>query len=443
MLFVEIQRGKKGMETQRYNNSMMKTAACTARLIKGTRSEESEGDVEEEDQQKNKDTYYADAWFGSVDAALAAMERQSQLVCVIKTNSSRYPKQFIESKMQDWPAGSHLLLESRIEFKKLYALGYKYCKKKTICFLFTEGAGHTEEGDPYVARWKDEHGNTVRKFVKRPDVIANYFHHSNRVDTHNHARQGELQLEKAWITTDGFFRIATTLFGLTITDAWLAYKHHLHPRHRHKRITIVDFASLLAKDLLENKMNRTIPCPDTMSTSILCNPADYAKAGPRTGSVVKVNKTRPSEVPEQEKLTQDSYFDEIDLYESEEDAPGEMRAGEKEQMEITASMHEMHTIVLSNEWTSENKTRTYSDGKKKACPSKRRKRGKCLYCNDRNTAYYCAACPPGPRSRKHWVCGPPVPLDLGNVSKQAKCQRAHREAWMHRIQTEEDDMTVE
>ena len=229
MIFIEIQRGKKGMESVKHNNTMLKTAACTARLIEGTRNEEESleglGTVEIEDEnEKKKDTYYADAWFGSVDAVLAAMDRQSHLVCVVKTNTNRYPKNYIESKMQAWPPGSHLLLEAMIEFKKVYALGYKYSKKKVLCFLFSKGAGHTEEGDPYIAKWKDENGNTIRKFVKRPDVIARYFSQSNKVDMHNHARQGELQLEKAWITTNGFFRVATTLFSLTVTDCWRAYR---------------------------------------------------------------------------------------------------------------------------------------------------------------------------------------------------------------------------
>ena len=165
MIYVEIQRGKDGMSDAKYNKTMMKTAACTARLIEGTRTEEealepTRNEISNE-VEGTKDTYYADAWFGSVDAVLAAMERQTHLVAVIKTNSNRFPKKFIEEKMKNWPPGSHLLLESNIEFKKVFALGYKYSKKKVLCFVFGKGAGHTEEGEPYIAKWKDANGNTI------------------------------------------------------------------------------------------------------------------------------------------------------------------------------------------------------------------------------------------------------------------------------------------
>ena len=44
-------------------------------------------------------------------------------------------------------------------------------------------------------------------------------------DKHNHARQHELRLEKYWITTDCWFRIITTVIGITVTDCWKAYRH--------------------------------------------------------------------------------------------------------------------------------------------------------------------------------------------------------------------------
>ena len=440
------------MASTKHSNTMLKTAACTARLIEGTRNEEEslEGldtvDLRDENDQK-KDTYYADAWFGSVDAVLAAMDRQSHLVCVIKTNSNRYPKHYIESKMQDWPPGSHLLLEAMIDFKKVYALGYKYSKKKVLCFLFSEGAGHTEEGDPYIAKWKDENGNTIRKRVKRPDVVARYFQQSNKVDMHNHARQGELQLEKAWITTNGFFRVATTLFSLTVTDCWRAYRHHLHKRHRHKNIGIAEYASLLAKDLLENRMSRSIPDTERLNMNIqepiVPNPPNLRRHhSPKhpNARTVRYRQGQLKEVPDSEPLTQDSFLMEIDLLQSEEERD---RSGSSEDdgqdRKLPGTMHEQHCIVLNNEWTAEHKTRTYPDGKKRKLTTKRRKRGKCLYCGDRNTAYYCPTCPPGRQAKKHWVCGPPVDWNSKTTSSHIECQKLHKKAWMIRIQKEEDE----
>ena len=449
MVYIELQRGKKGMTSAKYNQTLMKTAACTARLIEGTReTNDKPGEIrterEEKDEIKNKDkTYFADAWFGLVNAVLAATERGSHLVCVVKTNTNRYPKKFLESTMQKWPPGSHLLLQAFIEGKFVYDLGYKYSKKKVICFLFNKGAGHTEDGDPYIAKWKDPHGNTVRRFVKRPDVVAKYFQNSNTVDMHNHARQGELQLEKAWITTDRFFRVATTLFAITVTDSWKAYRHHLHPRHRHKHIGIAEFASLCAKDLLNNKMSREVPNPETMNTTIgVRKHPRAAKTGPRTGTVIRLKPNHLKEVPETEKLTQDSWLSEIDLAESsEETKESDTESKDKGNRKIPPTTHEVHTIILNNEWTTEHKTKTHCNSKRKTSSSKRRKRGKCLYCNDRNTGFYCASCPPSLQSKKHWVCGPPECLSASNNRRHAQCQRAHVRAWKERVRRELDKMT--
>ena len=66
--------------------------------------------------------------------------------------------------MKEWPAGSHLVLEATTDVNmKLLAVGYKYNKGKVTCFIATAGAGHTEAGVSYEARWKDDNLNTCSK----------------------------------------------------------------------------------------------------------------------------------------------------------------------------------------------------------------------------------------------------------------------------------------
>lgn len=96
--------------------------------------------------------------------------------------------------------------------------------------------------------------------MPRPTVIGNYFKKSNTIDCHNEMRQFFLKLEKHWITTDGFFRIITTFFGICITDAWRGYRHHMpKENHRHANVSIIDFADMLLKDMLENTFERKAP----------------------------------------------------------------------------------------------------------------------------------------------------------------------------------------
>ena len=47
--------------------------------------------------------------------------------------------------------------------------------KKVLFFIATKGAGHTEPGEPYVAKWKDKNLNTLTREVARPEIVSKYF----------------------------------------------------------------------------------------------------------------------------------------------------------------------------------------------------------------------------------------------------------------------------
>ena len=203
------------------------------------------------------DTFVADSWFGSISTALSMrnetiMEDKANSILQIKTATSNYPKKFLEAAMKDWPGGSHIVMTATVGNEKLYAVGYKYCKKKNLCFVFNEVASHTEPGEPYVARWKDKNGNEQFREVPRPACCAKYFISSNCIDVHNQLRQDDLALEEHWITQDGYFWIFTKVFGLCVTDGYLGYKHHLHRKHCHKELPMKEFANIMCLDLLSN-----------------------------------------------------------------------------------------------------------------------------------------------------------------------------------------------
>jgi len=158
--------------------------------------------------------------------------------------------------MKNWPAGLHIVLEgSASEGIDLLSLGYKYNSRKVLCFISTNNVGSTMTSSFYEATWRDNNGNTMSHQIPCPQIISEYFQNSNTIDKHNHVRQFLLELEKHWITEDGFFRIITTLFGMGITDCWKAYKFHLGNRHRHKNISIDGFVDLLCHDLLSNQFS--------------------------------------------------------------------------------------------------------------------------------------------------------------------------------------------
>ena len=165
--------------------------------------------------------------------------------------------------MKDWPPGTHLVLETTIKDKRYYALGYKYNMKKVLCFIATEGAGHTGDGDPYEAKWLDANGRMASRTITRPHMLSEYFKYSNQIDKHNHARQSQLAIEKNLITTCGYFRLWCTYLGITVTDCWKVYRHGLGDKMPNKEISILSFANILCKTHLlndySNSLNESTP----------------------------------------------------------------------------------------------------------------------------------------------------------------------------------------
>jgi hypothetical protein len=55
----------------------------------------------------------------------------------------------------------------------------------TLLFVATKNAGSTKKGNPYNMKYTDDWGNVHVHEVDRPDIISNFFEHSNMIDKHN------------------------------------------------------------------------------------------------------------------------------------------------------------------------------------------------------------------------------------------------------------------
>ena len=132
-------------------------------------------------------------------------------------------------------------------------------------FIFTEGAGHTESGEPYIAKWTDKNGNRCERRIPRPQVCSTYFTKCNGIDVHNQMRQKELKLEKCWVTANGYFRICTSLFGMVIVDGWRGYQRSTRPSHRHYNLSLMKFADMSVLDMLTNELDDDVTLDDSIS----------------------------------------------------------------------------------------------------------------------------------------------------------------------------------
>lgn len=104
---------------------------------------------------------------------------------IVKTARAGYPKKFLEEPMEEWPEGSHLVLETEVDNCEIVTTGYNYNKKKVICFISHKNAGSTSCNGYYEAAWKDRHLNTMPSNIPHLDIVGNYFWKSNLVDIHN------------------------------------------------------------------------------------------------------------------------------------------------------------------------------------------------------------------------------------------------------------------
>jgi hypothetical protein len=87
-------------------------------------------------------------------------------------------------------------------------------------------------------------------------VISKFFQSSNIIDTHNQLRQDLLRLETKWKTRSAYFRLATTLIGINVTDCFLLAGHHKVINYSSnygtdgKKISIQRFAGMLSHQLI-------------------------------------------------------------------------------------------------------------------------------------------------------------------------------------------------
>lgn len=94
------------------------------------------------------------------------------------------------------------------------------------------------------------------KRVKRPQMMALFFSKFSTIDVDDHYRQGSLALERQWLTRNWTHRFFSTLLGMIVVDAFLAYRYDMRdedPGNFH------DFVSQLAYQLIFNShpTNRT------------------------------------------------------------------------------------------------------------------------------------------------------------------------------------------
>lgn len=116
--------------------------------------------------------------------------------------------------------------------------------------------------------------------IPRPMIVQQFYSCFSTIDVHDHYRQGSLALERTWTTRTWWHRLLATLYGMIITDAYLAHRFEYRARHQGSDEGMFEFRDWmhrLAHQLINNTMGER-PKRHRIAADVLdqdCNDQDH------------------------------------------------------------------------------------------------------------------------------------------------------------------------
>jgi hypothetical protein len=117
--------------------------------------------------------------------------------------------------------------------------------------------GTTNNAPPHKKkRWTNREDGSTEYYhvnVKRPEIVREYFGSAQKIDVHNHLRQGSLNLEQR-PTSRWEWRFFQTFLGIIVVDAFISYRT-FYPNQEKANCSHFDFILDLVASLLDNKVD--------------------------------------------------------------------------------------------------------------------------------------------------------------------------------------------
>jgi hypothetical protein len=119
------------------------------------------------------------------------------------TALSLFPKAYIDTALENDPSDAKLFLQVLIKASAPEP-PYFLSHLKMQALL------------AYEMKFNDAFCNAAQHLIECPEILLDFFQKSNNIDKHNQLRQGNLALEKRWLTQNPYFRLHTTIIGMFI-----------------------------------------------------------------------------------------------------------------------------------------------------------------------------------------------------------------------------------
>jgi hypothetical protein len=178
-----------------------------------------------------------DAWFGSVMTCVEVWKRFGVYsTFIIKNNKTLFPMQqlfaVLKARYGNKPAGHWVVFKTTISDLKIFALAFAWSQRSVAYMVSSCGLTSPHE-IKYLTHFEDEFGNVNFKEIERPAVAHFLYEYLPLIDEHNKQRQSILNLERCWLTKDPWFRLLTTLLGMSVVDCHRWHRHVMYMK-RHK-----------------------------------------------------------------------------------------------------------------------------------------------------------------------------------------------------------------
>jgi hypothetical protein len=172
-----------------------------------------------------------DSAFGSVELAIALLDKQLFTCAVVKTNTHAFPKKWLHNEAKKLNKGHWVTLVSDVTLSsvtyEIAALCWRFRSKhkKSIFTMISTGLA-TTAGTP-VPKRRFVNGAWHAFTLPCPQVINVYLKHHGYVDHHNQIRQDIVRLEAAHRTSEQGKRMFAFLLGGAITNAHSMWRNQI------------------------------------------------------------------------------------------------------------------------------------------------------------------------------------------------------------------------
>ena len=195
-------------------------------------------------------TIYGDSAFASVNTAFHLRRYGLHFMGLVKTAHREFPKRYFKEQKIEMRSGATVhAWTKKGDFHLFAACWWDKTQKQ-----FISTCGTNEPAPPHKrVRYILENGINHRIFkeTQTTAIPHEYFSFAQKVDVHNHRRQGILAMERTIQTQKWEFRLICTLLGIIMVDAYMMF---CHENDSDEQTSFESFVNEVAMELANNSL---------------------------------------------------------------------------------------------------------------------------------------------------------------------------------------------